>query len=289
MKEVEKIILKEMTALRPLLDPQGAEFMIRNFSGGVGKYRDRLQQIGFVGMDRILDAGCGWGQWAIAMASMNARVDAIDRSAESVLVAHALSRAANLGNLHFQYAALERLPFPDGTFDAVFSYSVLYLTDWPRSLSEIFRVLRPGGTLYVNFQGLGYHLYLWKEQPHKSEHYAPRQWASKAFETAFRRDAQLPLIDRPVGMFTRDQVDVEMRNIGFDILALGDEGTLEIDGYSGPRAGSFFKGRYYDEEGWFEVLARRPSRPRRGHLEPSAEGDGGARPTVSAGTPATTT
>ena len=44
--------------------------------------------------------------------------------------------------------AAERLPFPDGTFDAVtFSYLLRYVEDPHATLRELVRVLRPGGML----------------------------------------------------------------------------------------------------------------------------------------------
>lgn len=55
----------------------------------------------------------------------------------------------NYGNLN-SVSELERLPFRSGAFDAVLCTQVLEHVEWPREcVAEFYRVLRPGGTLYV--------------------------------------------------------------------------------------------------------------------------------------------
>ena len=47
---------------------------------------------------------------------------------------------------HFEVTDIYQLPFPDGTFDAVFANGVLmHLREPGRALAEMHRVLRPGG------------------------------------------------------------------------------------------------------------------------------------------------
>jgi ubiquinone/menaquinone biosynthesis C-methylase UbiE len=54
----------------------------------------------------------------------------------------------------FVVADVQDLPFPDGSFDAVLANHMLYhVPDRPRGLSEIRRVLRPGGRLYAATNG----------------------------------------------------------------------------------------------------------------------------------------
>ena len=46
--------------------------------------------------------------------------------------------------------AAERIPFPDASFDHVYSFGVIHHSPVPeRIVSEIYRVLRPGGTFTV--------------------------------------------------------------------------------------------------------------------------------------------
>jgi ubiquinone/menaquinone biosynthesis C-methylase UbiE len=59
-------------------------------------------------------------------------------------------------NIEFQTANISHLPFGDGYFDAVFSHAVLqHLTDPDAALTELRRVLKPGGLIGVRAGDMG--------------------------------------------------------------------------------------------------------------------------------------
>ncbi len=91
---------------------------------------------------RILDAGCGTGEFAARAGHvLGAAVVGIDQSERMV----ELTRARGV---EAQVAEVEELPFDDAEFDAVSASWMLYhLPDLDRGLTEIARVLRPGGRL----------------------------------------------------------------------------------------------------------------------------------------------
>ena len=96
--------------------------------------------------DRVLDVGCGPGNLAAAAAGRGASVVGADLS--PVMVAMAQSRHPEL---EFHQADAERLPFPDGTFDAVLAN--LLIPHLPRpeaALAELVRVLKRDGRLAVS-------------------------------------------------------------------------------------------------------------------------------------------
>ena len=98
----------------------------------------------------ILDCGCGTGR-NLAMLRRYGRVYGID------LNAFGLQYARQQGARTVARASAGELPFPTGRFDLVASFDVLYsLPDEVEraAIAEMFRVLRPGGTLIVNVAAL---------------------------------------------------------------------------------------------------------------------------------------
>jgi SAM-dependent methyltransferase len=99
----------------------------------------------------LLDVGCNWGRWTLAAAGSGYRAVGIDPALEAVAAARRV--AAQLEReAEYVVADARHLPFPDGSFDVVFSYSVLQhfgKEDALQALREMGRVLRPGGRALV--------------------------------------------------------------------------------------------------------------------------------------------
>jgi SAM-dependent methyltransferase len=100
---------------------------------------------------RLLDVGCNWGRWSLGAARKGYAVVGIDPALDAVGAARRV--AAQLGeDVEYVVADARHLPFPDASFDVVFSYSVLQHFSRPdvlRSIAETRRVLRPGGRALV--------------------------------------------------------------------------------------------------------------------------------------------
>ena len=107
-----------------------------------------LMLAGDVAGRRILDAGCGAGPLSAALRDRGAIVTGFDKSAGMV----ELARRRLGDDADLQVAELGGpLPFPDGTFDDVTASLVLhYLQDWGPALTELRRVLKPGGRLIAS-------------------------------------------------------------------------------------------------------------------------------------------
>jgi len=104
--------------------------------------------------EQVLDVGCGTGTLAIEVArrvGTTGRVVGVDPGEEQV--ARARKKAARrYAPIEFQIGVIEQLPFPDQTFNVVFS--TLMMHHLPASLkrqglAEITRVLKPGGRLII--------------------------------------------------------------------------------------------------------------------------------------------
>jgi len=95
--------------------------------------------------ERILDIAAGTGTSSAALARSGARVVAVDFSAG--MIAEGRKKHSNI---EFIEANAEKLPFGDNEFDAVtISFGLRNVNDPKAALSEMYRVLKPGGRLVI--------------------------------------------------------------------------------------------------------------------------------------------
>ena len=97
---------------------------------------------------RALDAGCGGGAFARALAESGARfVCGLDLSLGSLGTARRVNSAANAAHV---CGTMDRLPFRDGGFEIVWAWGSVEHTVHPwAALAELDRALAPGGRLMV--------------------------------------------------------------------------------------------------------------------------------------------
>ena len=100
-----------------------------------------------------LDASCGTGNYALALARRGARVTAVDASAPMLALAQAKARREGLP-LALVRASLKRLPFQLGAFELVTCVLALeFVADPAEVVAELARVQPPGGRLVVGALG----------------------------------------------------------------------------------------------------------------------------------------
>jgi SAM-dependent methyltransferase len=118
---------------------------------------DHLRHLPLHPGDHVLDAGCGSGAMARAMAAAcpDARVTGLDRRSGYLDFARERAAAEGLANVDFATGDLFALPFADASFDVVWTKYVLqWLAEPVAALAELKRVLRPGGVLVsADFDG----------------------------------------------------------------------------------------------------------------------------------------
>jgi ubiquinone/menaquinone biosynthesis C-methylase UbiE len=101
----------------------------------------------------ILDVGCGGGRTASKLAAMatQGKVYGVDYSEESVAAAKRTNAQwIELGRVEIRHGSVSQLPFPEGMFDLVTAVEThFWWPDLPGDMREVFRVVKPGGTLVL--------------------------------------------------------------------------------------------------------------------------------------------
>ena len=99
---------------------------------------------------RVLDLGCGAGRHSLFLAAEGFDVDACDISETGLEAVRQAATAAGLAVRTHAAPGHDLSHYPDGAFDAVLCFGVLYYMSLPnaeRSVAEMRRVLAPGGKL----------------------------------------------------------------------------------------------------------------------------------------------
>jgi len=107
--------------------------------------------------EQALDIGCGTGTLALEMAhflSPGGSVTGVDPGAQQIARARAKAARRHVlqVSIEFQVGVIEQIPFPDQSFDVVFSTLMMHHLPTPlkcQGLTEIARVLKPGGRLVI--------------------------------------------------------------------------------------------------------------------------------------------
>ena len=113
----------------------------------------------------VLEYGCGTGSYGFYLAEQGAKVVGIDISETGIKIATEQAEKAGLvKNLSFQLMDAENLDFDDESFDLVTGTGILHHLDQRRAMSEIKRVLRPGGkAIFIEPMGLNPALRLFRK------------------------------------------------------------------------------------------------------------------------------
>ncbi|MBI5344864.1 MAG: class I SAM-dependent methyltransferase [Deltaproteobacteria bacterium] len=121
----------------------------------LGEASDRLEKdlvfsmAGVKAGDKALDAGCGTGIYTTLLAQRGALATGTDNSEAMLSAARAKALREGL-KIKFITADAAGLPFPDGHFDIVISVGMLcFIKEGDKALTEMHRVLKPGGRLVV--------------------------------------------------------------------------------------------------------------------------------------------
>jgi len=95
----------------------------------------------------VLDIGCGTGRWSKYLSPKVRSIESIDPSA-AVVAASRLTR--DFPNIRVTQAGVDNIPFPDNSFDFVFSLGVMHhVPDTRQAIQKAVSKLRSGGHFLV--------------------------------------------------------------------------------------------------------------------------------------------
>jgi ubiquinone/menaquinone biosynthesis C-methylase UbiE len=99
-------------------------------------------------LGRVVDVGCGPGVMVDAVLERGGTFEGLDVSVE--MVRAATECFGHLKGVSFKQGNIEAIDLPDGSYDQVICMAVIeYLKTPGRALSEIARILRPGGIALI--------------------------------------------------------------------------------------------------------------------------------------------
>ncbi len=101
---------------------------------------------------RVLEVACGTGRVSRALVERLAgRGTLVATDLNEAMLAHARTRVPEGAPVEWSLADGTRLPFPDGSFDAVVcQFGLMFFPDKGAGIREAHRVLRPGGAYLFN-------------------------------------------------------------------------------------------------------------------------------------------
>lgn len=146
----------------------------------------------------VFEFGCGTGSTALVHAPHVAHIRATDLSGAMINIARDKAKAAGISNVTFEQASIETVEASEGGYDAILGMSILHLVaDRRGAIARAHEMLKPGGIFVTST------ICLTSAMPWV----APVLWGGRAL-------GFFP----PVSMFTKAQLESEIRDAGFEML-----------------------------------------------------------------------
>lgn len=159
--------------------------------------------------DVVLDLGCGAGLHAHTLARRCRRVVGLDVAHRWIRRAEQERHRLKPGmDVSFVCAPLEKAGFAEGTFDRIFSFSVLeHIANYEEVLAECRHVLKQGGRLHFSVDWLGAVREPDLLDKHRRDHHVVRYFSPAEMEDLLKR---LGFADIRVGTFVRTPPAIDL-------------------------------------------------------------------------------
>ncbi|MED7787552.1 class I SAM-dependent methyltransferase [Francisella sp. 19X1-34] len=188
-------------------------------------YEERVMMSGVTGYKKVLDAGCGYGQWSVALSKYNKEVVALDHSEYMLKCANNLKKHCGVTNLNFIHGDLHSTmeSFDNMSFEAIWIWSTLMFLNRDHVLREFNRILKPGGVIFVGSKNsIGRVFY-------KIFHLGFKKLDFKAIKREFKNVFYGRRIDYINNYSMLSQLENVYEPYGFDVIAKDSEGFIDME------------------------------------------------------------
>ena len=131
----------------PLYDP------LVTLLGGNRSRQELIEQANITSGQRILDIGCGTGSFAVLLKRQCADVEVIGLDPDPKALRRAKTKSERAGvSVRFDQGFADELRYESKSFDRVFSSLMFHHLDkqtQQKTLSEVLRILKPGGSFHL--------------------------------------------------------------------------------------------------------------------------------------------
>ena len=230
------------------VDPEYEQFV---YQWGLPYLDDRPEMVGFTGASRVLDAGCGLGNWTLALARHNREVVAVDSQAGMRERTRHTCDAAGCGNVEVLPGLLENCGFEENQFDLIWCSLLLEYVDREKMMSNFSRWLKPGGRIYVSTNAEG----RWVVKMLAGIADLNWQLASISFRTLVKGEQR----GRVPNFLAKNRAAQHCEAIGLDLVGVAAEGCLDLRDVTEQRERPMFPKRLFgvlDQN--IEFVARKP-------------------------------
>jgi len=231
MNEKLNLIIQEYILLcKKQLNLKDYQFLQRIYQNGVDKYFNQIYRYNLIGNEYVLDAGCGFGQWTIALSKYNDLIYAVDSSSLRIKFLSNLFFRLNIKNVNLSSNFFMNLSYENEFFDLIFSYSVIPFVSWKEVLKFFYDLLKPGGKLFINANDIGWYNLLWEKEHNKSSVYDPRQIVAQSYQKTiqYQENNYWNPIDGGSIIILPEELILWMYELGYkDIILYPSDALLE--------------------------------------------------------------
>lgn len=188
-------------------------------------YNTRVDMVDFKGASKVLDAGCGYGQWAVSLAQVNEYVIGIDLNPNMIEISNIVSKKYGCTNVEFRVGSLPHLDFPDEEFDLIWCWGVIMFINRADTLREFNRLLKPGGRFFIGCaNSIGRWLYK------ATTALAPWSFNPTLLQVSLRTLRRGHALEAVPNYTTLRQCHELCTRFGFTLVAASRDGYIDVTG-----------------------------------------------------------